>query len=231
MGQMHVERALGMTDGPRLVVGVDLDEERLGAARRKLEAVAEERGRRLVLSVLGTDADALKTAVLGLTDGLGADDVIVTAPSAAAVEAASAALAPDGMLVLFAGVPVGTRVALDMGPVYLTGAQYTGTSGSRIADQALVVDKTILGQLEPARALGAVGGMGAARDSLEALVEGRFAGKIVIYPHLLDLPLTSIGDLAAQDPEIAARLDPSGAWTIAAEAALFARYWRRSSDR
>jgi hypothetical protein len=53
----------------------------------------------------------------------------------------------------------------------------------------------------------------------------------VIYPHLLDLPLTSIGDLAAQDPEIAARLDPSGAWTIAAEAALFARYWRRSSDR
>jgi threonine dehydrogenase-like Zn-dependent dehydrogenase len=231
MGQMHVERALGMTDGPRLVVGVDLDEERLGAARRKLEAVAEERGRRLVLSVLGTDADALKTAVLGLTDGVGADDVIVTAPSAAAVEAASAALAPDGMLVLFAGVPVGTRVALDMGPVYLTGAQYTGTSGSRIADQALVVDKTILGQLEPARALGAVGGMGAARDSLEALVEGRFAGKIVIYPHLLDLPLTSIGDLAAQDPEIAARLDPSGAWTIAAEAALFARYWRRSSDR
>jgi threonine dehydrogenase-like Zn-dependent dehydrogenase len=231
MGQMHVERALGITDGPRLVVGVDLDEERLGAARRKLEAVAEERGRRLVLSVLGTDADALKTAVMGLTDGVGADDVIVTAPSAAAVEAASAALAPDGMLVLFAGVPVGTRVALDMGPVYLTGAQYTGTSGSRIADQALVVDKTILGQLEPARALGAVGGMGAARDSLEALVEGRFAGKIVIYPHLLDLPLTSIGDLAAQDPEIAARLDPSGAWTIAAEAALFARYWRRSSDR
>jgi L-sorbose 1-phosphate reductase len=93
------------------------------------------------------------------------------------------------------------------------------------------VDKTLQGQLEPARALGAVGGMGAARDSLEALVEGRFAGKIVIYPHLQDLPLTSIADLAMRDPDVGARLDPSGAWTTAAEAALFARYWRPPADR
>jgi L-sorbose 1-phosphate reductase len=230
MGQMHIERALGMVEGPRLVIGVDLDADRLAAARRKLEAAAEERGRRLVLSVLGIDPDALTSAVAGLTAGRGADDVIVTAPSAAAVRAASAALAPDGMLVLFAGVPVGTRVALDMSPVFLTGAQYTGTSGSRIADQALVVDKTLQGQLEPARALGAVGGMSAARDSLEALVEGRFAGKIVIYPHLQDLPLTSIADLATREPDIGAGLDPSGAWTTAAEAALFARYWRPPAD-
>ena len=68
-------------------------------------------------------------------------------------------MAPDGMLVLFAGVPVGTRVALDLSPVFLSGAQYTGTSGSRIADQALVVTKTVAGELEPRRALAAVGGM------------------------------------------------------------------------
>jgi len=231
MGQMHLERALAMHDGPRLVVGVDLDADRLQTARRKLESVAAERGRSLVLSVLGGDADALATAVAGLTGGRGADDVIVSAPSGAAVRAASAALAPDGMLVLFAGVPVGTRVALDMTPVYLTGAQYTGTSGSRIADQALVIDKTLRGQLEPARALGAVGGMEAAQDSLRALVEGRFAGKIVIYPHLHGLPLTSVTDLATSEPGIGARLDPGGAWTTAAEAALFARYWDPTSDR
>ena len=62
---------------------------------------------------------------------------------------AAKALSPDGMLVLFAGVPVGTRVALDMSPVFLGGAQYTGTSGSRIADQALVVEKTVAGGLAP----------------------------------------------------------------------------------
>lgn len=225
MGQMHIERALSMADGPRLVIGVDLDAERLRAASERLEAAAAIRGRRLVSSVLGTEPGALRTAVAGLTDGRGADDIIVTAPSPAAVVAASEALAPDGMLVLFAGLPVGTRVRLDLGPVVLTGAQYTGTSGSRIADQALVVAKTMRGELDTARALGAVGGMEAARDGLAALVEGRFAGKIVIFPHLHGLPLTSVADLAAGDPAIASRLGPGGAWTTDAEAVLFERYW------
>jgi L-sorbose 1-phosphate reductase len=224
MGQMHIERALRMADGPRLVLGVDLDSDRLEAARIKLEPVATEHGRRLVLGALGKDPDALRTAVARLTDGRGADDIIVTAPSAAAVRDASAALALDGMLVLFAGVPVGTRVSLDMSPVFLSGVQYTGTSGSRIADQALVVEKTVAGGLAPGRALGAVGGMEAAQQSLRALVEGRFAGKIVIFPHLTDLPLTSVEDLAKRESAVGAALGPGGTWTTDAEAALFARH-------
>ena len=229
MGQMHIERALRMDEGPRVVVGVDLDPERLEAAREKLEPVATEQGRRLVLGALGPEPDALRKVVERLTDGRGADDLIVTAPSAAAVRAASGALASDGMLVLFAGVPVGTRVELDMSPVFLGAVQYTGTSGSRIADQALVVEKTVSGGLAPERALGAVGGMEAAQESLRALVEGRFAGKIVIYPHLGNLPLTSIADLAEREPSVGAALGSGGTWTTEAEAALFAGHIRPAS--
>ena len=58
-------------------------------------------------------------------------------------------MAGDGMLVLFAGVPVGTRAAARPVAGLPDGAQYTGTSGSRIADQALVIEKTLAGQLEP----------------------------------------------------------------------------------
>ena len=192
MGQMHVERALGQPDGPRLVVGVDLDAERLAAARHKLAPVAIARGRELLVEHLGPEPDALRILIDRLTGGVGADDVIVTAPSAQAVVTAAGAMAPDGMLVLFAGLPVGTRVALDLSPVFLHGAQYTGTSGSRILDQANVVAKTLAGQLEPRRALAAVGGMEAAQEALRALVEGRFPGKIVIFPALRDLPLTPI---------------------------------------
>ncbi|HEV8280838.1 MAG TPA: zinc-binding dehydrogenase [Candidatus Limnocylindrales bacterium] len=229
MGQMHIERALRMADGPRLVLGVDLDPDRLEAARTKLEPVATELGRQLVLQPLAREPDALRATVAGLTDDRGADDIIVTAPAAAAVRDASTALAPGGMLVLFAGVPVGTRVDLDMSPVFLEGVQYTGTSGSRIADQALVVEKTVAGGLAPERALGAVGGMEAAQESLRALVEGRFAGKIVIFPHLSDLPLTSLADLASREPTVGAALGPGGAWTTEAEAALFARHLRSMS--
>jgi L-sorbose 1-phosphate reductase len=224
MGQMHIERALRMPEGPRLVIGVDLDPDRLAAARAKLEPVAAQMDRTLILESPGSASGALRAFVAEHTNGRGADDIIVTAPSPVAVSEASTALAPDAMLVLFAGVPVGTRVALDMSPVFLGSVQDTGTSGSRIADQALVVDKTVHGQLAPGRALGAVGGMEAAQESLRALVEGRFAGKIVIFPHLHDLPLTSIADLARREPDVGAALGPGEAWTTAAEAALFARH-------
>ncbi len=228
MGQMHIERALAMAGGPRLVIGVDLDADRLASARAKLHPVAETRGRELRIEALGREPGALDALVRGLTDGRGADDVIVTAPSGQAVVSAAAAMAPDGMLVLFAGVPVGTRVALDLSPVFLHGAQYTGTSGSRIADQALVVRKTMDGELEPRRALAAVGGMETAAEALQALVDGRYPGKIVVFPQLTGLPLTGLDELA-KDPEIGPLLGADGSWTSAAEDALFARYGRAAA--
>jgi threonine dehydrogenase-like Zn-dependent dehydrogenase len=225
MGQMHIERALAMADGPRLVIGVDLDADRLGAARAKLAPFATARGRELRIEALGREPDALATFVRDATGGRGADDVVVTAPTGQAVVSAAAAMAPDGMLVLFAGVPVGTRVALDLSPIFLHRAQYTGTSGSRIEDQALVVRKTVAGELEPRRALAAVGGMETAAVALQALVDGRYPGKIVVFPQLTGLPLTAVADLA-DDPEIGPLLGPDGSWTIAAERALFARAGR-----
>jgi L-sorbose 1-phosphate reductase len=227
MGQMHVERALALPDGPRLVLAVDLDAGRLAAAAEKLGPVAAKRGRELVVETLGSEPDAIARVVGRYAPG-GADDVVVTAPSAGAVVAASEAMAPDGMLVLFAGVPVGTRTSLDLSNVFLHGAQLTGTSGSRIADQALVVDKTMAGQIEPRRALAAVGGIQAAQDALQALMDGRFPGKIVIFPALRDLPLTPLPELATAEPEVGRALDPDGSWTTEAEAALFGRHLRES---
>jgi threonine dehydrogenase-like Zn-dependent dehydrogenase len=223
MGQMHLERALKMPNGPATLIAVDLDKERLAMARSRLEPIAAALGRRLVVTTIASEED-LAMLVARETKGRGADDVIVTAPTAAAVTQAARVMAGDAMLVLFAGLPVGTRATLDISRVYLHGAQYTGTSGSRIADQALVVRKTIAGQLSPARAVAAVGGIEAAADGLRALVEGRFAGKIVIFPQLRGLPLTSLEDLAASDPELAAALGPSGTWTSAAEAVLFEKH-------
>jgi threonine dehydrogenase-like Zn-dependent dehydrogenase len=223
MGQMHLERALKMPKGPATLIGVDLDRERLAMAKSRLDPIAEALGRRLIVTTTAGEED-LAMLVARETKGRGADDVIVTAPTAAAVTQAARVMAGDGMLVLFAGLPVGTRATVDISRVFLHGAQYTGTSGSRIADQALVVAKTLAGQLSPGRAVAAVGGIEAAPDGLRSLIEGRFAGKIVIFPQLRGLPLTSLEDLAAGDPELAAALGPGGTWTSEAEAVLFARH-------
>jgi threonine dehydrogenase-like Zn-dependent dehydrogenase len=223
MGQMHLERALKMPNGPSTLIGVDLDRERLATAKNHLAPVAAALGRRLVMTTVASEEE-LATLVAAETKGRGADDVIVTAPTPTAVAQAARVMAGDAMLVLFAGLPVGTRAALDLSRVFLHGAQYTGTSGSRIADQDLVVRKTLAGELSPAHAVAAVGGIEAAADGLRALVEGRFAGKIVIFPQLRGLPLTATVDLAASDPELGAALGPGGTWTKEAEAVLFARY-------
>jgi threonine dehydrogenase-like Zn-dependent dehydrogenase len=223
MGQMHLERALKAPNGPSTVIGADLDADRLAVARARLEPVATEFGRRLVM-IRSASEEELAMLVAKETEGRGADDIIVTAPTAAAVTQAAKLLAGDGMLVLFAGLPVGTRASLDLSRVFLHGAQYTGTSGSRIADQALVVRKTLAGQLAPSHALAAVGGIEAAADGLRALMEGRFAGKIVIFPQLENLPLTAVADLAETDPELGAALGTAGTWNADAEAVLFAHH-------
>lgn len=224
MGQMHAERALGLPDGPRLVVAVDLDPQRLAAAKAKLMPVAAAHGRELAVEQLEPSPDALRGLVDRFTGGRGADDAIVTAPSAQAVTSAADALSEDGMLVLFAGVPVGTRAAIDLSPVFLSGRQYTGTSGSRIADQARVVEKSLARQLEPRRAVAAVGGIEAVQDALRALVDGRFPGKIVLFPNLRGLPLTPLPDLATTHLDVAEALGQDGTWTQEAERRLFAHH-------
>ncbi|HYR92581.1 MAG TPA: alcohol dehydrogenase, partial [Methylomirabilota bacterium] len=194
-------------------------------AEERLRPTAASSGRRLVMTT-GADLPGLVRTESG---GRGADDVIVTAPTADAVRAADAVMAKDGMLVLFAGLPVGTRASVDLSRAFLHGAQYTGTSGSRIADQQRVVQKTIAGELAPGHAVAAVGGMEAAPDGLRALMENRYPGKIVIFPQLRGLPLTSLADLAANDPELAAALGDGGVWTTDAEAILFAHHLVRDA--
>ena len=230
MGQMHLERALRLPNGPARFIGVDLDPHRLEAAKARLGPIAAANDRELLMAVTGENGESLEALVARETGGRGADDVVVTAPSAAAVTEASHVMAPDGMLVLFAGLPVGTRAPLDLSPVFLRGAQYTGTSGSRILDQELVVEKTLLGQLSPGRALAAVGGIEAAAGGLQAMIDGRFPGKIVIFPQLRGLPLTSLEDLAVGDQELAGALGDGGTWTSEAEAVLYARYAAPTDD-
>ena len=74
--------------------------------------------------------------IMEATGGQGADDVVVSVPFARLMEEADTVLKPDGMLVLFAGVPNGTMGQVKLSNVFLANAQYTGTSGLTIDDQA-----------------------------------------------------------------------------------------------
>lgn len=134
-----------------------------------------------------------------VTDNQGADDVVVSVPIAGVMAEADTLMNPDGMLVFFAGVP---------------------TSGLTIDDQQQVVDLADHGLLSPESIVGAVGGMREAKEGLRALVEGRYSGKVIIYPQIRDLPLTGLGELKETMPDVAEKLGPGDMWTNEAEKAL-----------
>lgn len=139
MGQMHVQRAIELPNGPRLIIATEINDERLEAIQRQFGALAEANGRDLLIFNPQTAEQSLYDFVMQATDQLGADDVVVSVPVASLMAESATLMNPDGMLVLFAGVPNGTMAPLDLSAVYLHNAQYTGTSGLTIEDQATVM--------------------------------------------------------------------------------------------
>jgi L-sorbose 1-phosphate reductase len=226
MGQMHVQRAIELKNGPRLIIATEVNEMRLAALETLFGSLAAANGKQLLTFNPATEAESLHDFVLNATDQLGADDVVVCVPVALLMAEAGTYLAPDGMLVLFAGVANGTMAALDMSAVYLHNAQFTGTSGSALSDQAMVIAKTVAGELSPNRSVAAVGGMEAARDGVEAMMAGRYPGKVVIFPQISGLPLMSLAELKEKFPTVAEKLAEGDVWTAEAEAALVEAFWQ-----
>lgn len=226
MGQMHIQRAIELAGGPKVLIATDVNDERLEVLQRQFAPLAEEHGKRLVLANPQHGGESLRDLVMRETGGRGADDVIVSVPVAALMADAATLMAPDGMLVLFAGVPNGTLAPLNISDVYLHNAQFTGTSGSALDDQEAVIRKTLARELSPNRSVAAVGGIEAAQDGIRAMIDGRYPGKIVIFPQITGLPLMSIPELVAAYPDVAAKLGPGGTWSPAAEQALIERFWQ-----
>ncbi|MEZ4612249.1 MAG: hypothetical protein R2838_18715 [Caldilineaceae bacterium] len=68
--------------------------------------------------------------------------------------------------------------------------------------------------------MAAVAGLEGVPDGLRAVADGRFAGKVVIYPHIKQLPLTPLEDLADVYPTVYAKLKDGQTWTNEAEEEL-----------
>jgi threonine dehydrogenase-like Zn-dependent dehydrogenase len=226
MGQMHVQLALELPGGPAQVIASEVSEERLAALRERFSPLAAQKGRRLALVNPSGGHASLHDLVMEATGGRGADDVVVCVPVAALMAEGAGLMNADGMLVAFAGVPNGTLAPLDLSQVYLGSAQFSGTSGLTIKDQAWVLQRAAEGSLSPGRSVAAIGGLDAAVQGIEAMMNGRYPGKIVIFPQLPALPLLGLDELSARLPQVAEKLGPGNVWTAEAEAALFEAAWQ-----
>jgi len=216
MGQMHLLRALDSKEPPRLIVATDVDSSRLSYCRERYSEKAKKANVELLLlnpKELGEEFDeALRNAVGD--DGF--DDIILLAPIPKLIEDGQRWLGENGFMNLFAGLPKGTKVKLDVTGVYMRGQRYVGSSGSSIADLVVALSKTERGEIRPNMSVAAIGGIKAVWEAIKAAEEGRFPGKIVIFPHI-DIELMPIAELKERLPNVASKLAPDGSWTKEAE--------------
>ena len=223
MGQMHFLRALTMPGKPARIVATNLHTARMEPVRKQFTRQATESGVDVVFLSQDefADEDAFFARKMAETDGLGYDDIVIMAPTVAAIEQASEMAAVGGVINVFAGLTRGTQARIDLNAVAQRGVRYTGTSGSSIADLAHMRDLVETKQLPTNRSVAAIAGLEGVAEGLRSVSEGRFAGKVVIYPNLSKpLDLTPLWELDKVLPGVAAKLDEDGMWTPEAEQEL-----------
>ena len=227
MGQMHVQRALELPNGPQLVIATEISDERLETLSNMFTPLAQKQGRKLLFFNPNSSKKTFYEFVMEATQNEGVDDVVVSVPVAALMEEGDTVMKSDGMMVLFAGVPNGTMGKVNLSNVYLSNAQYTGTSGLTIDDQASVMARRVAGTLSPGRSVAAIGGLETAAEAIESVIEGKYPGKVVIFPQIRNLPLTGLKELKDRLPEVAEKLGEDLMWTNEAEEVLIEKLWEK----
>ncbi len=202
MGQMHTIRALAATKGE--VVATDSSGERLEALTKKLTAWEGQYS-----VTLASDLARDETF----------DVISLMAPIPSLVQEAVSRARSGAKINVFAGIPVGTFAELDLDRVLDEGLYIYGTSGSEPGDMRVVLQKVLHEQVDTNLSVAAVSGMAGAIDGLRAVEERTIDGKIVVYPHLVNLPLIPLTEISRWYPSVAAELS-SGQWTGRAEAEL-----------
>ena len=220
MGQMHLMRALALPGKPGKIVATDLSSARMEPVKRRFVPTAIAHGVELVcISRDELDSDA---TFLGREKEEGGDhgydDIVVMAPFASVVEQAWPFAADNCVINVFAGLSRGTTARINLNDVARRGVRYTGTSGSSINDLRTMRDLVESRQLPTNHSVYAIGGIEGVGDGLRAVAEGRYPGKVVIYPNLnKPLPVTPLTDLERVLPTVYAKLDENGMWTRDAE--------------
>ncbi|MCC7353868.1 MAG: alcohol dehydrogenase catalytic domain-containing protein [Anaerolineae bacterium] len=216
MGRMHVQRAIQLADSPRTIVCTDVSDLRLDDLCTSFGDEAKSKGIEFIcLNPTNKDAYAGEMARFKKT---GFDDIVVLAPIPAVIADAATYLGQQGVLNIFAGVGRGTMANLDLSDAYLRSARMIGQSGSAIQDLRLTLRLTEADELSTNRSVAAIGSLNAARDGLQALKDTTYPGKVVIFPHIKEMPLTALADLKERLPGVYAKLKEGREWTVEAEA-------------
>ena len=102
----------------------------------------------------------------------GFDDIVLLAPVPKLIEAAVPFAAEDAVLNAFAGLSRGTMVTFDLRRfARREGLRAIGSSGSRVDDMAVMMEKTEGGEMDTDRSVAAISGIYGVWKGLKAVIE------------------------------------------------------------
>jgi threonine dehydrogenase-like Zn-dependent dehydrogenase len=205
MGQMHIIRLVCEDKKGVSVTGTDFDDARLASLEKKAMPFAQKNNVQLKLINPQKTPDTDKYSYFG-----------IMAPVGALVAAAVKNSLPGALINIFAGIPADVKQELDMDTYIANRCFMFGTSGSRLSDMKLVLQKVVAGKLNTDVSVDAISGMIGATDGLKAVENRTLSGKIIVYPNLVDMPMTALHDMPNSLPAVASNLQ-QGIWTKKAE--------------
>ncbi len=193
MGRIHVDLAIAAR--PQVIIVTARREERL----RWLHDTFGERATAAGVELVTVNAQSgdLAATVDRVSDGRGADDVIVTAADGPLMESVQHLVARYGVLDLFAGLPPGKEtIGIDERFVHYQEINITGSSGGGPWDIIETLRLMAAGEIDAAAHIGHVGDLEHAPELLQMAREGRVQGKAIVYPHR---PAGAISDVTRWD--------------------------------
>jgi threonine dehydrogenase-like Zn-dependent dehydrogenase len=220
MGQMHLQRAINMENGPAAILITELNQDRIDFIQSRYIEIAQQAGKQIQILDPSDPEFDLKKALIKLNGNPVADDVVVLVPTEEALTQAVSVMHADSLINIFAGTPEGLEMKVDLSLLFLGNAQFTGASGLEIEHIQAVYQSVWIDALDLNISVAAVGGMNSAAEAIRAVGERRCPGKIVIYPQVEELPLTELNNMSEVFPEVAENLGPGQVWTTEAERVL-----------
>jgi threonine dehydrogenase-like Zn-dependent dehydrogenase len=218
MGRMHVQHAIEVSNGPAIIVCSDVSDLRLADLHDSFVQEAQEKGKQFIC-LNPTDQNEYKSTMVPFNQS-GFDDVIVLVPIPALISEAITHLSSQGVMNIFAGVARGTFAELDLNDILQRDMRVIGHSASSIEDMRTMLNQVEHGELSTNRSVAAIGSLEAAKEGMKALEDASYPGKVIIFPQIRNLPLTSLPNLKNVLPEVYAKLKNDREWTKKAEKTL-----------
>jgi threonine dehydrogenase-like Zn-dependent dehydrogenase len=214
IGRTHVQNALTIDQGPKTILCTDLSADRIDVMQKSYAQEAKEKG---VEFICTTNDDPQYESKLSALGANGFDDIMVCAPSAEAIKQAYPYAGTNSTVNIFAGVAKDTYVTVDISGAWLKGVRTIGFSGSTVEDMVETLQLIEAEEFFPGRLVMAIGSIESAKEGLKAVLNAEYPGKIVIYNHIHNFPITPVNEINAILPSVGEKLLHGTEWTREAE--------------